>query len=290
MLWFKKKEITYKDLPKRLQEAVKLAQKYKKELAIANKVQHRLLNMPLPKIKGIKIAKKFIPAEMMGGDFYTFLTENFESFTQKSKTPGIIEYIDKEEQYFSVIVGDVAGHGISSSLIMALTSGILNEIGRNTSSPAQILAHANNNILDYIENSEIPFVTAFYANLNLAKKTLTFARAGHPSPLVIHKKTNEIKELYVKGTFLGMYHNETYEEKTIQLSSGDRVYFYTDGLTEARNPSHEFFGQERFKELLIKNQKNPIEKALENIFKTVAKFTGDTPLRDDQTLVILELR
>ncbi|MBT3260815.1 serine/threonine-protein phosphatase [bacterium] len=291
-LWKKKKKkpaMTFEELPKKFQKAVFLAEKYAKELAMANKVQKRMMEKKLPRIKGVKIAKKFLPAEVMGGDFYGFLTEDFDSCMQKTETPGIVTYEDKQDEYLDIILGDVAGHGVSSSLVMALSAGIISELGRRLKSPAEVLRYANNDILGYIENSEVPFVTVFYASFNLNTKVLYYAKGGHPAPLLVHKD-GVIEELNADGAFLGMFEDEQYEEKQKPLVKGDRVYFYTDGIVEARNKQKNFFGLEKFQKLILANQEETVEKAISNIFAEVKKFCDCGSLSDDVSLVILEIK
>ncbi|MFC1771199.1 PP2C family protein-serine/threonine phosphatase [Candidatus Margulisiibacteriota bacterium] len=262
---------------------------YEKELEVAKRVQQGLLSFEPPHLPGINIVKRCIPASSVGGDFYTFINKDSKALNQKPKIPGVIEYIDKRESYLSIVIGDVAGHGVSSALIMALSSGLFSEIGKITGSPGQLLKTANNDLLKYIENTQISYVTAFYCTLNLANKTLNFSMAGHPPAVLLHKN-NKIEILKTDGIVLGMYENEEFEEKELELKSGDRLFLYTDGILEARNTSGEEFGFDRFVQIIKQNNKQPLPQIHDLIFEEVKDFSSSQEARDDQTLVILEVK
>ena len=184
-------------------------------------------------------------------NFYTFINKTIQTFTKAN--PGIIEYANKEDSLLGITIGDVAGHGVSSALVMALSSGLLGRIGFNNQSPSIILQRANIDIQKFISQSQISHVTAFYGNINLNDLILTYANAGHPPALIIHKDDSSEK-LKTEGIFLGMYPDEVYEEKTYQLKSGDRVFLFTDGIIETFNKNRESFGTKRLKDLAIINK------------------------------------
>lgn len=266
----------------------KLAATYDKELQIARNVQQGLLSVENPHIEGIRLAMSCVPAESIGGDFYTFVNKIDRAPSTRAKSPGVIEYQDRREQHLGIAIGDVAGHGIGSALVMALASGIIREAGLSHRSPADSMAAANTAIARFISNSQIPYVTAFYGVLKIDSKILTYAKAGH-LPSILVRADGSLSLLDAAGVFLGMYPNEHYEDCQVQLASGDRVYFYTDGITEAQNEAGDFFEFDRFKTLLLENHTIPIETLKQKILDTVAEFTGMAPVKDDQTIVILEI-
>ncbi len=262
-----------------------LSDRYMRELEMARRVQQGLLSAETPQFPGIKIARQCISAESVGGDFYTFIPKDTTAFV--TETPGVVKYVDKGEFYLGIAIGDVAGHGISSALVMALSSGILSEVGKATRSAAETMRRSNNNILKYIQHSHVSYVTVFYSVLHVSSKKLVYCSAGHPGALFIRGDT--VQELSTGDVFLGMYTDAAYQEKEIQLQPGDRVYFYTDGLVEARNRAGEEFGLERLIEIIKNNREKTIEKSKTEIFDAVAGFSQSQTIRDDQTLVILEV-
>ena len=150
------------------------------------------------------------------------------------------------------------------------------------------LSKANDDIRKYIYNSQISYVTAFYAALNVETKQLTYSKAGHVPALLMHEN-GEVDELSAKGVFLGMYEKETYEEKQCQLASGDRLILYTDGITETKNSKGEDFGLDRFKDFISKNRQVDVDELIDKIFKKVNDFSDRKDAKDDQTVIILEI-
>lgn len=275
-------------IPPQLNEPEQSQKNYIKELHMARRVQEALLSVKTPPVPGINIVKKCIPAESIGGDFYTFAYHDFEFLSQKPKIPGVIEYIDSREAYIGIAIGDVAGHGVSSALVMALSAGLINEIGKTTRSPAEVLKNVNHNLTEHIENSQISYVTAFYGALNVDKKTFTYAKAGHPPVILIHADKS-VEHLDSAGVFLGIFDPEIYEEKEQILLPKDRLFFYTDGMIDARNPKGEFFGLDRFLSTILKHHDKPIETVLDILFQEIKNFMEGLNAHDDQTLVILEI-
>ncbi|MDA1353776.1 MAG: PP2C family protein-serine/threonine phosphatase [bacterium] len=258
------------------------------ELEMAKRVQEGLLNVESPELSGFRIAKKCLPAESVGGDFYTFISKDFMSLTPRKKATGITEYYDQEDTYLGIAVGDVAGHGVSSALIMALASGLISEIGKQSHSPSHTLVATNRDLMRYTENSQITHVTALYAVLNTSNKKLVFSKAGHPAALLC-RKDGTIEELEAHGVILGMFPIEKFEEQEVDLDSGDRVIFYTDGITETRDPTGDMFGIERFQELIVNHMNKPIGILLNQTFEELDRFSNYQKAKDDRSMVILEV-
>ena len=259
-----------------------------KELKMAKHVQQALLLVESPNIQGINIAKKCIPADNIGGDFYSFISKDFDEMAALQRSPGIVKYVQNENQYLGIVIGDVAGHGVSSALIMALSSGLFSEIGKRYPSPKCVLEAANKDLMRYIENSQVTHVTAFYGVLNVNNYEFSYCRAGHPG-IILQNQNNDISELNADGSFLGMFENIDFEEKKVQLSKGDRLYFYTDGITEAKGPDGDLFGNDRLVSHIQRLRQEPIGTVLHQIFDDVDLYTQYQKATDDRSLVILEL-
>ncbi|MEC8677714.1 MAG: PP2C family protein-serine/threonine phosphatase [Candidatus Margulisiibacteriota bacterium] len=259
-----------------------------KELKMAKHVQQALLLVESPNIQGINIAKKCIPADNIGGDFYSFISKDFDEMAALQRSPGIVKYVQNENQYLGIVIGDVAGHGVSSALIMALSSGLFSEIGKRFPSPKRVLEAANKDLMRYIENSQVTHVTAFYGVLNVNTYEFSYCRAGHPG-IILQNQNNDISELNAEGSFLGMFDNIEFEENKVQLSKGDRLFFYTDGITEAKGPDGDLFGNERLVSQIQRLQQEPIGTVLHQIFDDVDLYTQYQKATDDRSLVILEL-
>ena len=263
-------------------------QRLMNELKMAKRVQQALLLVESPNIEGINIAKKCIPADNIGGDFYSFICKDFDQMSPQHRSPGIVKYIQSENKYLGIVIGDVAGHGVSSALIMALSAGLFSEIGKRHSSPKKVLEAANRDLMRYIENSQVTHVTAFYGVLNVNTYEFHYCRAGHPNTL-LQKNSNDIVELESEGSFLGMFDQIQFEENQVQLNKGDRLYFYTDGITEAKGPNGDLFGNDRLKDAIQKLKHEPIGTVLHQLFDEVDLYTQYQKATDDRSVVILEL-
>jgi sigma-B regulation protein RsbU (phosphoserine phosphatase) len=132
-------------------------------------------------------------------------------------------------------------------------------------------------------------VTAFYGVLNRRSWVLTYANAGHPYPLRRVAATGEVQALSATGFMLGIMPGEQYREKTVQLASGDRLCFYTDGLIEARNEIGETFGVDRLTRCLATHGNEAAPKVAADVLACQQSFRGTESLGDDVTLVVAEL-
>ena len=260
-----------------------------KELEIAKRVQTALLEVETPKIDGVMIAKRCIPATTLGGDFYTFVSNSVQSLSQKKQLPGVIEYNDTQENILGIAIGDVAGHGVSSALVMALSFGILGKIGQRITAPKDVLKRANEDIRKFITNSQISHVTAIYSVFHPQTRSFIYASAGHNPALLIKKEDQSIQELYAQGAFLGMYPDENYDEHEITLDVGDRIVLFTDGIIEPINPSREMYGEDRLKQCLLEYATQPIELLIDTVLDDVKRFSKTPVLKDDQTMIIIEI-
>ena len=240
------------------------------------------------KVRGVNIAKKCIPADNIGGDFYSFICKDFDQMSPQHRSPGIVKYIQSENKYLGIVIGDVAGHGVSSALIMALSAGLFSEIGKRHSSPKKVLEAAYKDLMRYIENSQVTHVTAFYGVLNVNTYEFHYCRAGHPNTL-LQRNSHDIIELESEGSFLGMFDEIQFEENIVQLKKGDRLYFYTDGITEAKGPNGDLFGNHRLKSSIQKLKHEPIGTVLHQLFDEVELYTQYQKATDDRSVVILEL-
>ena len=286
IIYYHRKKLNLPPIHKPLETTEK---KQLKELEIAKRVQNALLEVDTPAIEGIKIARRCVPATTLGGDFYNFVSNSVQSLSKKPKLPGVIQYNDTKENVLGIAIGDVAGHGVSSALVMALSFGILGKIGQRTTSPAKVLKRANEDIRKFITSSQISHVTAIYSTYHPETKKFTYASAGHNPALLVKSSDHSIQELSAQGTFLGMYPNETYEEYETQLESGDRIVLYTDGIIEPTNTTQEMYGEDRLKDCLQNNMNYDIETLIDIILNEVKTFSETTVLKDDRTIIIVEV-
>lgn len=239
------------------------------ELKLAQQIQQMLLpqNLVTPRVV---IETLFLPAAEVGGDFYAF--------------------IPVDEDNLGVVIGDVSGRGIPAALLMTMTLGILQETSKHTMSPGDILSRANETMVSSHKTTDFSdFASCFYAMLNIQEKTLTYARAGHDFPLWYRGKEKKVALLEGEGTFLGTFMDSRYPEKEIRLLKGDKIVFYTDGITSAKNKEGEYFNEEMLADFVAASGELPAKELLQEIHGEILRFTDGVPLGDDLALVILEV-
>lgn len=243
--------------------------KTNKELQIARYIQQGLLSTKLPENQQITISTTNIPCRSIGGDFFN-----------------IIKYTPAK---MGLVIGDVSGKGIPAALLMTLASGIFSEVGSYSTSPQQVLIKANHSLREYLKEIPLFYVTAFYGVFDLEHHLFTYSKAGHNPPLYLNYQDKTIHYLDTEGSYLGTFEDCGFMEKTIRLHTGDKLIFYTDGITEARNPHKELFGRARLGQLLQKYADLPPEQLQNKILDEIHKFTSHAEQNDDLILVICQI-
>jgi len=242
------------------------------ELEIAREVQSQLFPKNVPDLKTLQLTGVCNPARVVSGDYYDFI--RFESS-------------------LAFAIGDVTGKGISAALLMAaiqstmrmqLTTGVPG-VSTNGShlSTAMMVSRLNKQL--YANTSPEKFATFYFALYDEKTQTLTYTNAGHLPPILLRKGIPEL--LQVTGTVVGAFPFSRYEEKDIQLSSGDVLVAYTDGIVEPENEYGEMFGEQRLTDLLAKNADRDSPEIIARVMEAVGQWTGtSTELQDDMTILV----
>ena len=251
----------------KLQQATIEREHIDSELNIARKIQMDMLP------KGEKTALRddcdvvglLDPARMVGGDLYD-------------------HFIRDEKLYFCI--GDVSGKGVPAALVMAVAHTLFRSISAHESNPARIMQALNETSCQ--RNEQNMFVTMFIGVLDLPTGRLRYCNAGHDKPFVIGKET---KQLPAKPHLpLGVMDNMIYTTQETVLQSGESLFLYTDGLTEAMNESHEQFGLKRVEKGLqdcIGNKPNVAEKIIRTMTNRVNAFVDGAEQSDDLTMLAI---
>lgn len=244
-------------------------EKMEKELELAREIQQKILPQQTPQVKGLDIAAYFSPAQEVGGDYYDF----FEI------APGKMGFV----------IADVAGKGISASLIMAEVKGIFESLAKLIDSPADLLERANEILKRSLRKNR--FVTVVYGVVESETGKFRFARAGHTPVLVYTPGEEKVRSFLPSGIALGLLPAEGFDKKLEEvettLTSGDIVVFYTDGISEAKNGELEDFGTDRLEEIIKTNSQQTAEQLVSAITNAVSEFAQDQPQHDDITLMIV---
>lgn len=247
-------------------------EKINSELSIARTVQYSALpNDFLKDNKQFEIFASMEAAKSIGGDFYDFF------------------YID--EDHFAILIADVSGKGIPASLFMMTTKTLLkNTVKFGGNEPLEkLIEKANNQICE--NNSEDMFVTMFIAVIDLKEHKMKMVNAGHNPPLL--KKNNgkfEYMTFAKKFLFLGGLQNVKYQSQEIDFDSGDEIFLYTDGVTEAYNKDEILFGEHRLLTCLNENTNTEdVKNILDIVSQKVREHANGAEQSDDITMLAFKL-
>jgi len=247
------------------------------DLKAAGGVQQSLLPHKYPDIKHLNIAWKFIPSYLIGGDIFNFIQ------------------FDEDNVGFYMI--DVSGHGVPSALVTVSISQALQPMSGNVtkrkinsspgyriSSPREVLETLD---AEYPLNRFESYFTMIYAIINVQDGNILYSNAAHPPPVLLHKDGSH-ELLDAGGTIIGMDGILPFEEEQKTLYNGDRIIFYTDGVTEFQNDNGEFYGEERFLSILKENQDKKVVALIDAVMASIKDFGGNTKFQDDISLVGIE--
>jgi sigma-B regulation protein RsbU (phosphoserine phosphatase) len=249
-----------------LEEHVRVA----RLMALATEVQSYLLPQSDPEVPGLDVSGSCIYCDRVGGDYYDYLLVG-----------------ERRQGKFGVVVGDVAGHGISAALVMSTARALLHQ---RASFPGCIdcdLSDINRHLYRDIGESG-RFMTLFYCEFDTREKNLHWVRAGHDPAIVYNPHTGGFDELYGQGMALGVFENVDYIENQYGLLPGQIYVFGTDGLLETRNIKGESFGKERLREIVRAQADKSAKEIKEAMLKAVHNFRGSQKQEDDITLVIVK--
>lgn len=240
------------------------------ELELAQTVQKSLLPQQPPPSEYLEIAAFSRPAQVIGGDYFDF-------FEFQDGSPGIA-------------IADVAGHGISAALHMASIQALLRTLVPSSDSPVEVVKHIQKLLIHNIRFSN--FVTIFLASYDPRRHILQYCNAGHNPPIWLSRngsRSTTIDWLKPTGAAVGLIEELILEEQTVQLQPGDTIVLYTDGITEAMNPSGDPFGWERLAEIVARQATDSPAEMLQTIRQELAAFVSGQTLEDDTTLLICRI-
>jgi sigma-B regulation protein RsbU (phosphoserine phosphatase) len=263
----------------RLIVVAKEKERLESELEIAREVQSQLFPKNVAAdLKTLTLTGVCNPARVVSGDYYDFM--RFDSSV-------------------AFAIGDVAGKGISAALLMAsiqstmrmqvaagmpaIDSNDCNGGAPHPLSTALMVSRLNKQL--YANTSPEKYATFYFALYDEKTQTLTYTNAGHLQPILLRKGVPELLE--VTGTVVGAFPFSSYEEKNIQLASGDVLVAYTDGMIEPENEYGEMFGEQRLTDLLAKNVDRDSGEIIARVMEAVLQWSGDAAeLSDDMTMLV----
>lgn len=262
------KELTYRyeDVPPHVRRIAE-RERQRVELETARRIQSSILPELPPSLNGVQIAHAYLPASEVGGDFYDVLA--------------------LEDGRLALAVGDVAGHGVSSGLVMSMAKSAL---AVQVSFDPEVEAVFNTlNRTVYQTARKRLLATLCYALLDPARRELLYASAGHLFPYVI-SAGGGVQALESVAYPLGVRGKLEVSPRKTKLAPGDTLFLFSDGIVEARREgTADEFGFERLEQSLARHAGDSVERLRDAVLADVARFTGNSPREDDQTLLVLRL-
>lgn len=238
--------------------------KVEKQLQIAGEVQSRLLPQRPPVAKGYDFAGLCIPTYEIGGDYF--------------------DYIQIDKNKLGIAIADISGDGIPAALIMTAFRALLRSQVKQHSNPSELMKLLNAQLSEFTRKKD--FVTAFYGILDLQNHSFDYTNCGHNPPLLFRTNGN-VETLDKGGPSLCIVESPEFRRGKVELDAGDRMVFYTDGVTEIFNNNSEEFGLDRLKGVIESTPNTTASVLLDNIVSETKNFSQSEFYRDDYTLVIV---
>ncbi|MCB0832550.1 MAG: SpoIIE family protein phosphatase [Bacteroidetes bacterium] len=240
-----------------------------KEIQVAQEIQHMLLPVSFPEVQGFDIATYYESAKEVGGDLFDF--------------------IQVDDDTIGIVVADVSGKGVPGSLVMTMIRTALRLEARGNKNPGEVLAKVNDFVVDDMKKGM--FVTMFYIILDSRNRVIHYASAGH-NPMILHRASSrQTYYLNPRGFPVGIslpdkkLFGQSIQTDSIKLREDDVLVLYTDGITEAMNPSRDLFSEERFLEVIRRHSDKDAKGFVENVRSDLLEFTQGAPQNDDITFV-----
>jgi sigma-B regulation protein RsbU (phosphoserine phosphatase) len=236
----------------------------------ARRIQRKLLPASLPQIHGCEVAASWQPAAGVGGDCY--------------------DAIAFGSSRLSLSIADVVGKGIPAALLMSNLQAAVRAFATETTTAGELCQQVNRILCGNI--AEGRFISFFYCTVDTERGTLTYANAGHYPPILVHAD-GSTERLSTGGPVLGPFADASYDERQIQIVSGDRLILFTDGMTEVRpagihpdDPDHVEFGEEALVAGAVEHRACSAPVLQARLTAAVSDYAGGT-FQDDATLMIL---
>lgn len=250
-----------------LKETTAAKERIESELQIAHEIQMSMVPKifpPFPDRSEFDIFATLVPAKEVGGDLYDFF------------------FVDDDHLCFAI--GDVSGKGVPASLFMAVTKTLFKATAGNGGVPGEILARLNEEICR--DNDSCMFVTLFCAILNIRTGQVEYSNGGHNLPY--HLQRDGVRALdNFGGRALGLVEQSSYASGRIVLEPGEALLLYTDGITEAMDPSETLYSDQRLERFLTSNRGSAPRQIIGDLVSDVRHFASGAPQSDDITALAL---
>ncbi len=238
------------------------------ELSVARTVQESLFPAAKLELGGMEVFGQSVAATELGGDYY--------------------DYFALDDKRLVILIGDVAGHGTASALLMAMAKATITVETRNNPHPAHILGVVNQMIFSAMRKKRM--MTFFYALVDTSTGEVEYVNAGHNSPFLLNAREGRFEELTSENYPLGTRKTMAFKQKKIEMQPGDSLWCYTDGFPECACEGREQLGYDLFKQSLKESRGADALERCQAVYRRVNLMRGTVPQNDDMTMILLQHR
>ncbi len=238
-------------------------QRIENELMIAKQIQERFLPKSFPDLPCLKVEAMNYPSRQVGGDYYDIYRLTHTKI--------------------AVVIADVSGKGVPAALLMASLQSILKSESTADRCPSQVVSKVNKEIYEQTEGQN--FITLFYMVIDTESASAIYCNAGHVPPLIL-SANNEVRYLANTDIVLGVDASATYHDTEVDLSNGDIILLYTDGIVDEFDEKEYRFGEENLVRVLAQAKDDDLKSILEKIRDKIVEHTSGK-IQDDLSAMIL---
>jgi sigma-B regulation protein RsbU (phosphoserine phosphatase) len=252
-----------------LQETTAAKERLESDMRAAHRIQSDMLPPPTAggASEGYELAAVLVPARAVGGDLFAHFQHGRRVF---------------------FLVGDVSGKGVAAALFMARATTLFDTVAATEHDPGAVLATLNRGLCR--QNDAGMYVTAVCGVLDLDRRAVSFATAGHEPPVLVRGTDGRCDPLETEGgRILGLIEGGDYPVSTVTLGAGDALVMYTDGVSEAQDPAGDFFGAERLLAATTRHARGPASALTSGLLQDVKTFAATAPQSDDITVMTVKL-
>ena len=236
------------------------------DVALAAQVQRMFLPNHRPSIPGLEIAGMMQPARGVSGDYY--------------------DYRSIDEHTLQIVIADVSGKGVPAALLMSATAAAVQLEARQKRDMLEVVNRLNSSLHSLSDSNR--YVTLLLADIDARRQSLRYVNCGHNPALLFQVKTHDVVPMESSCFPIGMFDSEACAIKSADLTAGDILVLYTDGVTEAENSLGEEFGMERLSTLIRRSHMLSADRLMNHILESVTDFSRDVGLDDDATILVVK--
>jgi sigma-B regulation protein RsbU (phosphoserine phosphatase) len=236
------------------------------EFEEARRIQESLLPTRLPKIEGLEIAVTWQPMREVSGDYF--------------------DVIKLDDGKIAICLADVEGKGLPAAMLMSNLQAAVRSLAPQALTPGEMVERLNRTMLQNSSGQKL--ITMFYAVIDAPNGQggkMGYVNAGHLPPMLVRQDGSQ-ERLFTGGAMLHIFADSSFETAEIELTPGDRLLVFTDGVVECNDSSGDDFGEDRLLQALLDHRTDNAEMLLQTVKRTVTEFSGGN-FQDDMTMIAL---